>query len=108
MIRETKHAVVGTVRWKTGARDDYGTPRLVLLDDWEERNVGSVVIPLLRGKIGAPSDGRVRFYKGAIHQLLGAKAVPGRVRHQRGLERPWPRTGGARRKRQRARTRADF
>lgn len=71
-VFSTKHAIAGTVRWTLGPRDAYGTPTLVLLDDWAAQNVASVTIPLLIGKEGAPKEGRVRFHKAVTHQLLGA------------------------------------
>lgn len=60
------------VRWRVV--DDQGN--IEFLDDWDDKNIGIVEVPELKGLrlLGGsePFSGRIRFYKPAIPQLLAA------------------------------------
>lgn len=43
--------------------------RIKVTDDWADRNIGRIEVPQLAGVAGAPSSGRIWFYKAAQRQL---------------------------------------
>lgn len=48
-----------------------GNPEgIKITNNWNRDNLGSVVIPQLKGVIGAPSSGKIFFHKKAIPQLV--------------------------------------
>lgn len=80
IIRQTNHPIVGTVRWQTSTLES-GNP-IEFLDGFETDNIVKVHVPQLDGVLdvrtdalanaGALFDGNLRFFKGAIPQLLAA------------------------------------
>lgn len=64
-----EHPIVGSVAYGVGSNGS-----LILPDGWASQNVGTILIPQLKGvpTYGGKFSGNVRFYKRAIPQLVAA------------------------------------
>lgn len=64
----TRPSVLGVIQFKSAPTK--GNPEgIKITNNWQANNLGSVVIPQLKGVYGAPKSGKIFFHKKAIPQL---------------------------------------
>ena len=66
---QNRFALYGRFNYEAIPNDPDG--RIKILGNWEQENIVSVDIPSLRNVSGAPSNGKIRFHKSAVPQLVG-------------------------------------
>lgn len=63
---QSRAKIFGNFRYKSAGD---GTENIVVLDDWQKKNIVSVEIPQLKGVKGAPASGKVQFHRLGAAQL---------------------------------------